>query len=87
MEIVLQWLDDLDDLVFVGFMKWESLRRRSLQAGMSSTLMLALCNFAAIALEWVPLLAAVSVFSVALWGIASAGTLMERPRKGITADA
>lgn len=87
MEIVLQWLDELDDLVFVGFMKWESLRRRSLQAGMSSALMLALCDFAAIALEWMPLLAAIAVFSVALWALASAGTLIERPRNGITAGA
>jgi len=65
MEIVLQWLDDLDDVVFAGLLAWERLRRRFLQIGLTSTLGLAACVLAATALEWIPVLAAVAASSVA----------------------
>lgn len=88
MEIVLQWLDDLDDLVFVGFLKWESLRRRSLQAGLFSTLTLALCNSTAVALDWLPFLAAIAVCSIGLWAIAAAaGPLLVKRSRSVPVRA
>jgi hypothetical protein len=36
MEIVLQWLDELDDLIFAGFLLWQRLRRLSLVVALSA---------------------------------------------------
>ena len=41
MEIVLLWLDDLDDLVFVAAAFWTRLRRFCLQIGLFAALLLA----------------------------------------------
>lgn len=41
MEIVLQWLDDLDDAVFALVLAWERLRRRCIEIGAASTAALA----------------------------------------------
>ena len=35
MEIVLQWLDDIDDLVFAGLFKWTLLRSLCLSAALA----------------------------------------------------
>jgi hypothetical protein len=42
-EIVLQWLDDLDDAVFAAVLAWASLRRKCLGVGLVSSLALASC--------------------------------------------
>ena len=36
MEIVLQWLDDIDDLVFAGLFKWTTLRSFCLSAALAA---------------------------------------------------
>ena len=38
MEIVLQWLDELDDLVFAGLFKWSLLRSLCLTAALGSAI-------------------------------------------------
>lgn len=72
MEIVLQWLDELDDAVFAVVLSWERLRRRCLQIAAAAGT--ALAASAAVAAEWVLPLAAVAgvSVSVALLGAALA---------------
>lgn len=72
MEIVLLWLDDLDDLVFSGASAWETLRRLCLQIGLAAALTLAVCELLASAAAWAPGLAGVAASSVTVW---AAGTL------------
>jgi hypothetical protein len=67
MEIVLLWLDDLDDLVFSGALAWERLRRVCLQFGLTASLGLAACQLFANAAAWTPPLAGVAVSSVSVW--------------------
>jgi len=40
MEIVLQWLDELDDLIFAGFPVWHGLRRLCLGVALGTALAL-----------------------------------------------
>lgn len=47
MEIVLQWLDDLDDAVFTVVLAWERIRRRCLQIAAVSAAALAVSAMAA----------------------------------------
>jgi hypothetical protein len=72
MEIVLLWLDDLDDAVFTVVLAWERLRRRCLQLGAASAA--ALAASAIVANDWVLPLATIAGFSVtvALLGAALA---------------
>ncbi|MFO7286465.1 MAG: hypothetical protein LOD94_14785 [Gammaproteobacteria bacterium] len=64
MEIVLQWLDELDDAVFAIALAAERLRRGCIRIGALSAVALAGCSASA-ALEWVPLLGAIAAGSVA----------------------
>jgi hypothetical protein len=67
LEILLLWLDDLDDLVFALALKWESLRRMVLQVGFVAALAVATCELSFTATEWTPTLAGVAAASVAMW--------------------
>jgi hypothetical protein len=87
MEIVLQWLDELDDVVFATVSSWESLRRLSLQAGLASTLALAGCEHASAALEWIPFFGGVAATSIALWFAGAAASLLRRARGGFAVRA
>jgi hypothetical protein len=71
MEVVLQWLDELDDLVYAGFSIWGRLRR----------FFLAVALTAALAIHAVPrlgvsgdliVLVVVSLAALAAWGIIAA---------------
>jgi len=62
MEIVLQWLDDLDDAVFAVVLAWERLRGRCVQAAAVSGAALAASALAAA--DWILPLAAVAALSV-----------------------
>ncbi|HEX6994009.1 MAG TPA: hypothetical protein VF339_07655 [Gammaproteobacteria bacterium] len=64
MEIVLQWLDDLDDAVFAVVLAWERLRRRCVEIGAASAAALAASTV--VAADLVLPLAAVAAFSVSL---------------------
>ncbi len=60
MEIVLQWLDELDDLVFAGFSLWHRLRR----------LCLAVALAAAVGLHALPLLGVAAIPALGLLQLA-----------------
>lgn len=66
MEVVLLWLDDLDDLLFSGALAWERLRRAALGLGLGAAMGLAVCELGAAA-RWAPELAAVASGSVSMW--------------------
>ena len=67
MEVVLLWLDDLDDLVFTAALAWERVRRFLLQIGLAAAFGLATCELSATATEWVPALTGGAAASVAAW--------------------
>jgi hypothetical protein len=73
MEVVLLWLDDLDDALFCVALAWERLRRAVLQVGLASALVFAATELAAIATAWTPALWYVAASSVVAW---LAGTLV-----------
>lgn len=72
MEVVLLWLDDLDDLVFSAALKWEQARRLCLQIGLLASFTLAGCEVFMTASVWAPKLAIVAGASVAVWLLAAA---------------
>jgi hypothetical protein len=66
-EIVLLWLDELDDLVFSIALVWERLRRVLLQVGLAAALGLAATEVAAVATQLAPLLCGVAAVTVSAW--------------------
>jgi len=66
-EVVLLWLDDLDDLVFTTALAWAPVRRFLLQVGLAAAFGLAICELSATATAWVPALTGVAAASVAAW--------------------
>jgi hypothetical protein len=67
MEVVLLWLDDLDDALFCVALAWERLRRLVLQVGLASALLVAAAELAATATAWTPAFSYVAVSSVVAW--------------------
>ena len=91
MEVVLQWLDELDDCLFVAALLWERLRRAALKLGLSAAFALAGCELFAAGVRgagWVPVLAAVALASVGLWLVAAIVDLRNRrTARLLSADA
>jgi hypothetical protein len=73
MEIVLLWLDELDDFVFVITTFWERTRALCLQLGLLAAMGLAACELTVEAACWSPALASVAFSSVVVW---SSGALL-----------
>ena len=69
MEVILLWLDELDDLAFVLLSFWERFRRLCLQIGLLASLTLAGCEISVTASGLSPALAGVAGSSVVLWGL------------------
>lgn len=67
MEVVLLWLDDLDDVLFSMALVWERLRRIVLQIGLAASLALAGSELSAVALQWAPALFGIAATSVGAW--------------------
>jgi CHASE2 domain-containing sensor protein len=67
MEVVLLWLDDLDDVFFSFALVWERLRRAVLTVGLASAFALAASDLAAIATQWAPVFSYVAAASVGAW--------------------
>ena len=67
MEVVLLWLDDLDDMVFTVASRWEQLRRAVLTVGLLAALAVASCELSLVATELTPALSVVAAASVAAW--------------------
>lgn len=71
MEVILLWLDDLDDLVCALAQVAERSRWPSLKIAFGATLALAAARFAALPEVWGSVLSSVSVGGLALWAIGS----------------
>ena len=67
MEVVLLWLDDLDDALFSVALAWERLRRGVLQVGLASAMVVAASELSAIATAWTPAFSGVAAASVVAW--------------------
>ena len=67
MEVILLWLDDLDDLVFTLALKWEQLRRAVLGVGLAAAMAVAMCELSLLATAVTPALSVVAAVSVAAW--------------------
>jgi hypothetical protein len=67
MEVVLLWLDDLDDALFTVALAWERLRRAVLKVGLVAALGVAAADFSSLAAQWAPMLAYVAAASVGSW--------------------
>lgn len=67
MEVVLLWLDDLDDLVFVAASRWEQLRRAVLTVGLAAAFAVAACEISLVATALTPVLSVVAASSVMAW--------------------
>jgi hypothetical protein len=72
MEVVLLWLDDLDDALFSIALAWERLRRAVLQVGLASAVVFAATELLSIASQWTLAFSYVAAASVAAWVV---GTL------------
>lgn len=73
MEVVLLWLDDLDDALFCVALAWERLRRGILKIGLASAIIVAAFELSAIATAWTPAFSGVAAASVVAWFV---GTLV-----------
>jgi hypothetical protein len=71
MEVVLLWLDELDDLVFSCALLAEPLRKISLDVGFAASLSLVACETSSVALAWATPLAGVAAAGVSVWLLAA----------------
>lgn len=72
MEVVLLWLDDLDDVLFSVALLWERVRRVVLQVGLMAAFSLAASDEFAVAREFAPLFFHVAATSVVAWFLGAA---------------
>jgi hypothetical protein len=72
MEIVLLWLDDLDDVLFSVALLWERASRAVLRIGLLAALSLAASEHLAVASQWAPVFVNVAATSVAAWTVGAA---------------
>lgn len=75
MEIVLQWLDELDDLIFAGFSIWPRLRRFCLAVALVAALALHVLPDIGSGAETAIAALQVSVLSLLAWAIVAAVSL------------
>lgn len=83
MEIILQWLDDLDDLAFAVVYAVERLRRPCLEIGVAAACGLVVVSVADSLVNWGPALFWTALASVMLWVAA----LIARELSRIVADS
>ena len=67
MEVVLLWLDDLDDVLFSVALAWERLRRVVLQIGLAASFALAASELSTVATQWAPAFSGIAAASVSAW--------------------
>lgn len=72
MEIILQWLDDLDDVVFALVQAVDYLRWPCLQIGLAAACGLVVLQFADVLGGWAPALVCVALGGVLIWVVAIA---------------
>ena len=71
MEVILQWLDELDDLIFVMFIRWRNACRFGLSLGLTAALVLTPASGAQLQAHWVVALSLVALGSVLAWIVAA----------------
>jgi hypothetical protein len=71
-EIIAQWLDDLDDLVCALPLLWERVRRGMLRFALAAAISLPLVEY--LASRWAITLAAMALLIVVAWLLALAGS-------------
>lgn len=82
MEVVLLWLDDLDDLVFSAVLVFERLRGALLKVGLAASYGIVGAELSIVATQWAPTLAIVAAMSVTAWFIgATSHALYDRHNK------
>jgi len=69
MEVVAQWLDDIEDIIFALPLAWEHIRVWCLHVGLASALILAGLRGFRVLMEWAPTFAAAACVSVLIWTI------------------
>ncbi|HEY9181697.1 MAG TPA: hypothetical protein VIQ99_00770 [Gammaproteobacteria bacterium] len=67
MEVVLLWLDDLDDLVFSAALVFERLRGVLLKVGLAASYGIVGAELSIVTTHWAPTLAVVAAASVSAW--------------------
>jgi hypothetical protein len=83
MEVVLLWLDDLDDLLFSAVLVWERCRTIVLQVGLVASWGVVGVELSAFATPWAPALAIVAAASVSTWLLGAAfHALLYRDTRG-----
>lgn len=75
MEIILQWLDEIDDLFCAGFFLWHRLCRSSLALGLVAAMGLPLFGPASLGVLWLAALSATAFVSVIAWSVAFVATV------------
>jgi hypothetical protein len=81
MEVALQWLDELDDLVYGLALLWEPLRRMVLQIGFAAALMLQFAPSVPNVAAYAGVLAGTALTCVLVWSIALLGKLAARGKR------
>lgn len=86
MEIVLQWLDELDDLVLAAAFFWRGVCRLGLALGLTSALVLTPIHGIDLRVQSVMLLSVVAIGSIMAW-FAALLPLMKRCLPRVTSAA
>lgn len=71
MEVILLWLDDLDDLVCALAQIVERLRWPSLKVAFGAALGLVVVHVGALPVAWASLSTSIAVLGLAIWGLGS----------------
>ena len=88
MEVVLLWLDDLDDLVFSAALAFERLRALLLQVGLAASYGIVGAEVSIVATQWAPTLAVVAAACVGTWLFgATSHALYRRHRRAVVTAA
>lgn len=69
MEVVLQWFDELDDLVFAGFSFWPGLSRFFLSVAFTTAIAIPLLSRFGVGADTLFTLLSVSLVALSAWGI------------------
>ena len=82
MEIFLQWLDDLDDLIFAGILVWRRTCRICLGIGWLAAMSLFVDSMIMVLrTEWFISLSIIAISSVIVWSVAAVSLLRPSLRR------
>jgi hypothetical protein len=87
MEVVLQWLDELDDLFFAGFSIWGRLRGFCLAIALAAAVALHVLWKLALPSDTVLGLLSVSLAALAAWGVVATLSMLAESRARAVAGA